>query len=64
MDSERTTPYTTTELADAVNLSDAHIRRLLIAGKLQGVKLGRDWLIPADVGQRFIRERRERWSKF
>ena len=64
MDSERTTPYSTTELAEAVKLSDAHIRRLLIDGKLSGVKVGRDWIIPVDVAQSFIRERRSRWEKF
>lgn len=64
MDSERTTPYTTQELAAAVNLSDAHVRRLLIAGKLAGTKLGRDWLISAEEGRRFIQERRSRWEKY
>ena len=64
MDSERTTPYSTTELAEAVKLSDAHIRRLLIAGTIAGVKVGRDWIIPVDEARRFIASRRSRWEKF
>lgn len=64
MDSQRTTPYTVKEISDAVNLSEVHIRRLLAWGKLQGEKVGRDWIIPVDVAQSFIRERRARWEKF
>ena len=60
----RTTPYTVKELADAVNLSEVHIRRLLAAGEIVGQKIGRDWIVAADEGQRFIASRRSRWEKF
>ena len=61
---EREKPYNTKELAKETNLTDAYIRYLCIGGKLQAEKFGRDWAIPADVGQRFIAERRAKWSKF
>lgn len=59
---DRTKPWNTTELAQAAGLSDAHIRRLCIAGKLQGEKFGRDWAIPAEVGEAFLAERRKRFD--
>lgn len=64
MTGERSAPYTTKELADAVRLSDAHIRRLLIAGEIAGQKVGRDWLVSVDEARRFIQSRRARWEKF
>ena len=64
MSDERAQPYTTTELASAAGVTDAYIRKLCKAGKLAGDKVGRDWLIPADVGREWLRQRRERWEKF
>lgn len=64
MSDERTTPYTTKELAEAAGVYQSYIRQLLLAGKLTGEKLGRDWLIPADVGRAWLQERRRRWEKF
>ena len=61
--SERTSPYTTNELGKEAGVSDAYIRRLLIAGKLTGEKVGRDWLIPVDVGRAWLTERRARMEK-
>lgn len=59
------------ELAEKSGLTDAHIRRLLIAGKIAGQKIGRTWLISTEEAQRFINERnaakarrRARWEKF
>lgn len=63
MSDERTTPYTTKELSEAAGVNQSYIRQLLIAGKLTGEKLGRDWLIPADVAQRWLEDRRERMEK-
>lgn len=62
--SERTVPYTTTELAKEAGVSDAYLRRLLIAGKLAGEKRGRDWLIPAEEVKRWLAQRRARWEKY
>ena len=36
---------TTKEASERLNLSDAHIRRLIKSGDIKAVKLGHDWLI-------------------
>jgi excisionase family DNA binding protein len=60
---QRIDPYTTTELAQAAGVGDSYIRQLLIAGRLQGRKQGRDWAIPVDVAETFLLERKERGKK-
>ena len=62
--SERTEPWTTSELAKAAGVDDSWLRRLLIDGRLAGKKYGKTWLIPAEEGERFLREKRSRWEKF
>ena len=62
--SERTRPYTTVELAKEAGVNDSYIRQLLIAGKIDGHKLGTVWLISAEEGRRWLASRRERWEKF
>jgi len=37
--------WTTANLAQYSGLSTARIRQLLIAGRLRGYKVGRDWLV-------------------
>ena len=37
--------YSTKEAAEKLKLSQAHIRRLLEGGQLQGKKLGHDWIV-------------------
>ena len=64
MSDERTQPYTTSELAQAANVTDRYIRQIVNEGKLSGQKYGNTWLIPAEVGQAWLRERRRRWEKF
>lgn len=64
MDNERTQDYTTTELAAAAGVSDRYIRQLVTAGELTATKYGKTWVIPADVGREWLRQRQERWSKF
>jgi excisionase family DNA binding protein len=59
---QRIDPYTTTELAQAAGVTDAYIRKLCIAGKLTGRKMGRDWAIPAEEAKRFIADRRKRFD--
>ena len=54
MNDERTQPYTTSELAQATNVTDRYIRQLVNEGKLSGQKYGNTWLIPADVGQAWL----------
>lgn len=49
--------WTTTRLANVAGVSGAYIRQLLIDGKLEGYKLGRDWRIPDDVAQRWLSDR-------
>ena len=39
------------EAVEMLKLSDGHVRRLLRQKKIQGVRTGRDWLIPVKNGQ-------------
>lgn len=64
MTGERAVPFSVKELAAEVKLSEVHIRRLLTAGEIAGMMVGKTWIIPVDEAQRFIRERRARWEKF
>ena len=36
---------TTSQVAEALNVSDARVRRLLLDGALKGEKIGRDWIV-------------------
>lgn len=65
MDSERTTPFSTKELADAAGMKQITVRKLCQSGKLEGAyKVGRDWLIPPATAQAYISEKRARWEKY
>ena len=48
--------YTVTEFAQLNDKDPGNIRRLLINGKLEGRKIGRQWLIP--VGTEYPKDRR------
>ena len=61
---KRDRPWDTLELAKEAKVSGTYIRRLLSTGKLQGYKIGNSWAIPAEVGQRWLDERRAKWGKF
>ena len=37
--------YTTREAAEALGLSEQHVRLLLSKGEIEGKKLGRDWVV-------------------
>lgn len=37
--------YSTKEAAARLKLSEAHVRRLLEGGQIDGKKLGRDWIV-------------------
>jgi excisionase family DNA binding protein len=47
-------------LAEAAGVFPTYVRRLCAAGKLSAYKVGRDWLIPAEVGQQWLDERQAR----
>ena len=64
MEEERTTPYTTSELADLAGVTDRHVRELVRTGKLDGSKIGHFWVVPAEAGRAWLKERRARWEKF
>jgi hypothetical protein len=49
--------WTAKELAEAAGVSDARIRQLLLAGILTGDKVGLNWTIPYQVGQRWLTRR-------
>lgn len=48
---------TTQQAADVLNYSVQHTRLLIRQGRLQGEKIGRDWLIRRDSFDQFVRER-------
>jgi excisionase family DNA binding protein len=49
--------WTTTRLSKVAGVSDAYIRQLLLSGKLEGYKLGRDWRIPDEVARPWLEDR-------
>jgi excisionase family DNA binding protein len=60
----REKPWTTKELAEAAKVSMRYVRQEIEAGRLKAEKIGRDWQIPADVGEEWLKERKGRWGKF
>lgn len=48
---------TTRELAEKAGVSQEYVRRLCAQGVLNATKPGRDWLIPDDEAERWLRER-------
>ncbi len=58
---EQGRPWSTKQLAEAAGVDDSYIRKLLIDGKIDGYKLGREWLIPDDVARAWLEERQKRW---
>jgi hypothetical protein len=62
MDNEHNTKreWTTKQLAEAARLTDAYIRQLLLADKLHGRKIGRDWVISNEEAVRFLEDRAEK----
>ena len=62
---EQDKPWSVDQLADAAGVTSVYVRKLCQAGKIDGAyKVGRAWLIPADVGRAWLASRRERWEKF
>jgi excisionase family DNA binding protein len=49
--------WSTQDLADASGLTRQRIRQLLASGRIKGFKVGRDWVIPREEAQRWLRER-------
>lgn len=62
MDSEHKPgrPWTTGLLASEAGVDDSYIRRLLIAGKLDGYKLGREWLIEDEAARAWLASRKRK----
>ena len=54
--------WTTNSLAEAAGCDSSNIRLMLLQGKLKGEKLGRDWIIPQEEGERYL-ELRRRWGR-
>ena len=53
--------YTTKEVAALAGLKDdGNIRRLLIAGRIDGQKIGRQWLVTGAAVRRWLSEREQR----
>lgn len=51
---------TTSQLARESGLTDRHIRRLCTDGVIRAERIGRDWLIPDDEAERFLRGRQRK----
>jgi len=49
--------WSVVELAEAAGVTVGRIRQVLGAGELQGVKAGRAWLIPYDIGVTWLAKR-------
>ena len=49
--------WTTVELAEVAKVSSAYIRKILISGKLKGVKRGRDWFIEDEDAREWLAAR-------
>ena len=54
---------TTNQASERYRLSDAHIRRLLEADTVRGVKAGRDWLVDIDSMEHYMANRPKRGPK-
>ena len=59
-DAQPAQDWTTKTLAEAAGVSTRYIRQELTAGKIEGRKLGRDWVIPYQEGRRWLEERRKK----
>ncbi len=53
IDSNRVS-LTTSDASERSGLSTTHLTRLLRSGKLEGVQLGREWLIYADSLEKYL----------
>ena len=53
----------TRELAKKAGVSQEYIRRLCAEGLIKADKPGRDWLIPNDEAERWLREREKKRKK-
>ena len=52
------------ELAGRANVSDSYIQRLCRQGRIKATKPGgRDWLIPDDEAERWLKEREEKLKR-
>lgn len=55
-EAEQKRDYTTAELGELAGVNASTIRRHLLAGKLAGRKVGRDWVIAAYEARRWLAE--------
>ena len=51
------------ELAEKAGVTPQYITQLCRAGKLKASKPGRDWFIPDEEAERWLRDRQERAGK-
>jgi len=54
---------TTRVLAEKAGVSQEYIRLLCAQGILKAMKPGRDWLIPEEEAERWLREREEKQGR-
>lgn len=52
--------WSVTELAKEARVTTGAIRQLLLAGSLEGVKIGKQWAIPDSKAQEYIQKKRSK----
>jgi len=56
--------YTTGELGDVAGVDPSRIRQLAAEGRFAGArKIGRDWMIPSEAAERWLKQDRDRRLK-
>jgi hypothetical protein len=56
-ESQESKAWSTTELARAAGVNTSYIRQLLLADRIEGYKLARDWRIPDNEARRWLSNR-------
>jgi excisionase family DNA binding protein len=49
---------TVKDVCELLNCTEGYVRRMLIAKRLEGIKIGREWLIPVIDGKIEIRRKK------
>ena len=57
------TNWTIKELCDEANVTDGYIRRLLLQGRIEGIKRGGVWFIPDSEVKRWLKAREAKRAK-
>jgi len=56
-------PWSVAELARAAAVDGSYLRQLLLAGRLDGYKIGNSWAIPREAGDAWLVGRQAKQEK-